>query len=138
MRSLLGRLCSKYSSLKPRLVVLFGSRARGNHLEDSDFDVLVVADTLPRDPREAFELLYDPEEPLVMPIGMNTEVFLRKLREGSTFILEILEDGVVACGDPRFLEVIHYLYSKVRPRYVRRGRAWILRREGLRGNTRGE
>jgi len=127
LRGLLERLCAKYSGLKPRLVVLFGSRARGDYLEDSDFDVLVVADGLPRDPREAFELLYDPGDPLVMPLGMSTDVFLRKLREGSTFVLEVLEDGIVACGDERFLERVRSLYSRVRPRYVRRGRAWILR-----------
>ena len=33
-----------------RAVVLFGSRARGDARPDSDIDVLVVADGLPRDP----------------------------------------------------------------------------------------
>jgi predicted nucleotidyltransferase len=106
-------------------VVLFGSRARGDHLEDSDIDVLVVADGLPRDPREAYELLYDPSEPLLSPIGMNTSVFLRRLREGSTFILEVLEDGRILCGDKSFIEEVLKLYREKRRQYIRRGKAWV-------------
>ncbi len=118
-------VCEKYARLRPRLVVLFGSRARGDHLEDSDYDVLVVADGLPRDPRKAFELLYDPSDPLVMPIGMPTDVFLRRLREGSTFLLEVLEDGRILCADKGFLEKVMKLYREVRGRYVRQGKAWV-------------
>ena len=127
MRESWERLCGKYERFSPRLVVLFGSRARGDHLEDSDIDVLVVSDALPRDPREAFEALYDPSDPLVMPIGMNTSVFVRKLREGNTFVLEVLEDGRILCGDPSFISEVTRLYREVRRRYVRRGRAWELR-----------
>ncbi len=127
MRGLLERICVKYSKLNPRLVVLFGSRARGDHLEDSDVDVLVVADNIPRDPRLAFEALYDKDDPLIVPIGMNTEVFLEKLENGDTFILEILEDGRIACGDREFEERAKNLYTMVRQRYHRRGKAWILR-----------
>lgn len=29
---------------------------------------------------------------------MNTEVFMRKLKNGSTFILEVIEDGKILCG----------------------------------------
>ncbi|MEM1595519.1 MAG: nucleotidyltransferase domain-containing protein, partial [Ignisphaera sp.] len=42
-----------------KLVVLFGSRARGNYTDESDIDILVVADNLPKDPREAFSMLRD-------------------------------------------------------------------------------
>ncbi len=119
------RLCEKYAKHRPRLVVLFGSRARGDHLETSDIDVLVVADSLPRDPREAFEKLYDPSDPLVMPVGMNTSVFLRKLEEGNTFILEVLEDGKILCGDREFIEEVMRIYREKRRQYIRRGKAWI-------------
>ncbi len=106
-------------------MVLFGSRARGDYTEESDVDVLVVADDLPRDPREAFAALYDPEEPLVQPLGMNTLVFLEKLRRGNPFILEVLEDGVILCGDPAFLELVERLYAEARRCWERRGKAWI-------------
>ncbi len=119
------RLCKKYETVNPRLVIVFGSRARGDHLEHSDLDVLVVADSLPSDPRRAFELLYDPEDPLITPIGLNTQLFMKKLNQGSAFILEILEDGIVICGDPDFKEQVLETYRSIRRCYMRIGKTWI-------------
>ena len=117
-------LCEKYSKLRPRLVVLFGSYARGDYTESSDVDVLIVSDVFPKDPREGFRMAFDPEEPKVMPVAMNTEVFLKKLRNGSTFILEVLEDGKVLCDDEGFLRVVRETFSEVRKRFRREGRVW--------------
>jgi len=122
---MLESICSKYEHLKPRLIVLFGSHARGDYTDESDIDLLVVSDMLPRDPRLSFEELFDPEEPRITPIGLNTEVFLSKLRRGEPFILEILEDGRVLCVDEKFYEEIARVFAEVRRKYVRRGRAWI-------------
>jgi len=122
---LLSNLCSKYRRYKPRLIVLFGSRARGDWLEHSDYDVLVVADELPNDPREAFAALYDPEEPLVVPIGIRSDKFLERLRRGDVFLLEIIEDGKIICADQGFLEKVVEVYKRVRRSFARRGRAWI-------------
>jgi len=122
---MLESICSKYEHLKPRLIVLFGSHARGDYTDESDIDLLVVSDMLPRDPRQSFEELFDPEEPRITPIGLNTEVFLSKLRRGEPFILEILEDGRLLCVDEKFYEEIARVFTEVRRRYVRRGRAWI-------------
>jgi len=47
-------LCKEYSKFNPKLVVLFGSYARGDYTNESDVDVLVVSDVFPRDPREGF------------------------------------------------------------------------------------
>jgi len=125
LRVLLENICKKYRDLKPRLVVLFGSYARGDYTDESDIDILVVSDHVSRDPREAFQQLYDPEEPKIMPIGMNTEVFISKLKRGEPFILEIMEDGKVLCKDPEFHNFILKLYKEVRKNYIRRGRTWI-------------
>ena len=117
-------LCSKYSKFRPRLVVLFGSYARGDYTESSDVDVLIVSDVFPKDPREGFRMAFDPEEPKVMPVAMNTEVFLKKLRDGSTFILEVLEDGKVLCSDEEFLKAVRETFSEVRKRFRREGKVW--------------
>jgi len=122
---MLESICSKYEHLKPKLIVLFGSHARGDYTDESDIDLLVVSDVLPRDPRQSFEELFDPEEPRITPIGLNTEVFLSKLRKGEPFILEILEDGRVLCVDEKFYEEIAKVFTEVRRKYVRRGKAWI-------------
>ena len=60
-----------------------------------------------------------------MPVAMNTEVFLKKLRNGSTFILEVLEDGKVLCSDEGFLRVVRETFSEVRKRFRREGRVWM-------------
>ncbi|WP_256202660.1 nucleotidyltransferase domain-containing protein [Sulfuracidifex tepidarius] len=96
---MLERLCNNYSKkVNPKIVILFGSRARGDYTNESDIDVLVVSDALPKDSREGFGILFDPNEPEVEPAAMNTEVFMRKLKNGSTFILEVIEDGKILCG----------------------------------------
>ncbi len=118
-------LLTKYRRFSPKLVMIFGSRARGDFTDESDLDVLVVSDELPKDPREAFSLLYSEEYPRVMPLGMNTPVFLRKLKEGSTFILEVIEDGKVVMADEEFLSTVLRLFREMRGRYRREGKLWI-------------
>ena len=120
------KLCSMDKVSKLRLVVLFGSYARGDYTEESDIDVLVVADDLPRDPREAFEKLVIMEEPRITPIGLNTEIFLKKLERGEPFILEIIEDGKIVCYDEEFLERIMRIYREKRKHYKRVGDLWIM------------
>ena len=50
---------------------------------------------------------------------------MKKLAEGSTFILEVLEDGKVLYADEGFLNSVMGEYSRVRPRYKRAGKTWI-------------
>ncbi|WP_252896897.1 nucleotidyltransferase domain-containing protein [Metallosphaera hakonensis] len=65
-----------------KLIILFGSRSRGDFTEHSDYDVLVVDDDIPKDPRRVSDQLYAkvlamfPGE--VDPVFMNSEVFLKK------------------------------------------------------------
>ncbi|ABP95209.1 MULTISPECIES: nucleotidyltransferase domain-containing protein [Metallosphaera] len=117
--------CDLFQDLNPRLVILFGSYARGNYTNNSDVDILVVSDKLPKDPREAFRMAYRIEEPRVIPTAYNTEVFLKKLRDGSTFLLEVIEDGVIMCGDEGFILTVKKIFQEVRKRYRREGKLWI-------------
>ena len=41
LREFIGRVKEKF---KPEKVLLFGSRARGEHLDDSDYDILIVSE----------------------------------------------------------------------------------------------
>ena len=112
-----------------KLMILFGSRARGDYTQYSDYDVLVVGDEIPKDPRKVSDELFlriirmFPGE--VDPVFMNTEVFLRKLREGSPFILQIIEEGKVLEKDEEFWREVLEIYSEVRPLYERRGKVWV-------------
>lgn len=123
----LNELVERYKKkLTLRLVVLFGSRARGDYTDRSDIDIFVVADDLPKDPRESFAMLRDIDFVSVHPVGSNTESFLKKLREGNVFIIEILEEGKVVYSDKEFLEQVMSIYRKTRSRYTRRGKTWSL------------
>lgn len=53
----LRELAERLSRYGVRFVVLFGSRARGDYTDESNVDVLVVADELPDDPREAYDVV---------------------------------------------------------------------------------
>jgi len=123
----LGKLVGKYEKkLALRLVVLFGSRARGDYTDRSDVDILVVADDLPKDPRESFAMLCDIDFINVHPIGFNTGSFLKKLKEGSVFIIEILEEGKIIYADKEFLEQVMSIYREIRSKYARQGKTWSL------------
>ena len=119
------KLLNKYLSFKTRLVLLYGSRARGDYTDESDVDVLVVADLLPEDPRRSFSMLFSSRYPSVIPLGMNTKVFIKKLKEGSTFVLEALEDGKILYADKEFLNDVKKLFMETRKRYLRKGKTWI-------------
>jgi predicted nucleotidyltransferase len=117
-------ICKLYKDLKPKMVILFGSYARGDYTNESDIDVLVVSDNLPLDPRESFAITYNPEYPKIMPVAMNTSVFIKKLESGDTFILEILEDGKIICGDEEFIKETLIKYKEVRKKFKREGKVW--------------
>ncbi|MDT7892011.1 MAG: nucleotidyltransferase domain-containing protein [Thermoproteota archaeon] len=117
-------ICKLYKDLKPKLVILFGSYARGDYTNESDIDVLVVSDNLPLDPRESFAITYNPEYPKIMPVAMHTSVFIKKLESGDTFILEILEDGKIICGDEEFIKETLIKYKEVRKKFKREGKVW--------------
>jgi predicted nucleotidyltransferase len=55
INALLQRLTSVYS---PKEVLLFGSRARGTHREDSDIDLCLIFDKLPKRKLEMLQDLY--------------------------------------------------------------------------------
>ncbi len=92
IKDFLRRIKRKYS---PEKVILFGSRARGEHLEDSDVDLIIVSkkfegmNFLERIRRVATEwrglvaiepLCYTPEE-------------FEKMRKGITIVREALKHG---------------------------------------------
>lgn len=49
---------------------------------------------------------------------------MKKLDEGSTFILEIIEDGKILRGEKEFEREVLERYKKIRKRFRRKGRLW--------------
>lgn len=87
----------------PRKVVLFGSRARGRERPDSDWDILVIADsTEPRCERSAplYGVLSDLRQAVDILVYTPTEV--EEWRDvASAFITTAMREGKVLYEDQR-------------------------------------
>ncbi len=77
---------------------LYGSRARGDHRPDSDYDVFVV---LGERTRPVIDALYDAVVDVVCETGslvslkiVSRENFKRSTAAGSPFVANVLHDGV--------------------------------------------
>lgn len=124
------RLTGKVRGLK--LVVLFGSFARGDWREGSDADVLVVAEGLPSDPRERWDMLCaEVKGVLVEPHAYTPEEFEEMIEHGRMKALDPLLEEVVLYADPGYLEgVRRRLREAVRRLGLRRVEEGWARRDG--------
>jgi predicted nucleotidyltransferase len=130
LKKLLGELkelVARFADYRVRLVFLFGSYARGNYTNESDIDLLIVADNLPSDPREAYEIFLKQFNLglRIHPVCLNTNTFRKLLENESTFIMEILEDGRVIYADEAFLSETMEKYREIRKKWSRRGKMWV-------------
>ncbi|MCH1771075.1 MULTISPECIES: nucleotidyltransferase domain-containing protein [Metallosphaera] len=109
-----------------RLIMLFGSRARGDFTESSDYDMLYVDDDIPKDPKRVDNQLYlkivnmFPGD--VDALFMNTEVFMKKLYSSDPFILQIIEEGRIIEKDDKFWEKVIEVYREKRKEWVKVGK----------------
>ena len=84
---------------KPIKIILFGSYAYGNPMEDSDIDLLIIKETKERraDRFVAVKrIIYDPNRKIpVSPLVYEPKELEERVRIGDDFILEILDKGIV-------------------------------------------
>lgn len=80
-------------------VVVFGSVARGDWNDESDIDVLVVADDLPDAPLERLAAVGAPED-RVEPVVWSVADWQRERRRGNPIVADALAHGVWLVGDP--------------------------------------
>ena len=86
-------LISRY---KPRKVIVFGSRARGNSSPGSDHDVLIIKETSTRRMLRREEAMRGIRQTIPLDLLILTPDELEFLQnEGSPFIRDILDNGVV-------------------------------------------
>ncbi|MBS7611940.1 nucleotidyltransferase domain-containing protein [Candidatus Bathyarchaeota archaeon] len=121
----------KADKLKPKLVILYGSFARGDWHRGSDLDLLVVSDDVPLDYRDRWDILYTvimgfPVEPHVY----TTQEFEEMLVHGRMTVLDALTEGVVVYADEKFMEKVDKMLKetmeKLQPRKISVG--WELRK----------
>lgn len=85
----------------PKRILLFGSRARGNHRSDSDYDFVLIGDisSLPKIERmqRASDLLY--------PLGITADVFFYSEEEFNNWKEEFSPIPEVALREGRELDL---------------------------------
>lgn len=111
----LEKFCAEAKTLRARAVILFGSMAGGQHTEESDADVCLIADGLPED---LFQRRYlAPSGYRYLSVfGFHPQEFLKELRMGNTFILDIVHEGKLLYNDG-FFEQVQTTYQQVIQRY---------------------
>ncbi|WP_297514499.1 nucleotidyltransferase domain-containing protein [Thermococcus sp.] len=114
-------------ALNPKLILLHGSIARGTFGIGSDVDILIVAESLPKNPNERLKLLYSLDRtraPLDPKAYTPTEV-LKMLRKGHPLIMDAMEDGIVLHADESYLRELMKTFQSAKGKYRRFDRGWI-------------
>jgi len=118
-------------------VILFGSRAKSIARVDSDYDMLLVADSLDVDPNDREEMVASAVADILLnsgirisPIVLTKEEAEAEAKSGSPLFSSILSDYKVLYDPNKYgvqlLDLIKQSRSEMR--YVERGRAWNLAR----------
>ncbi len=118
LREVVEKLRSRY---RVYAIVLFGSRARGDWMPWSDYDLLVIADyrTSYLDRlREIIELLKNIPLP-IEPHPYTLEESMELLRRGNPIVVDALEEGKVLYSTMEF-EKLKKLYLELKRRGLRR------------------
>jgi Polymerase beta, Nucleotidyltransferase len=79
-------------TLPVQFVLVIGSRARGEHREESDLDLYIAAEGAPDDPERAPVVPNQHFQVLIVPPG----VLLNNCRAGEEYALSFAQDGLVA------------------------------------------
>jgi len=108
-------------TLRPKLVILYGSFVRGDWHEGSDLDVLLISDDVPPSFKDRWDLLYDvvkgfPIEPHIY----TTQEFEDMLAHGRMTILDALTEGETLYADDEFYEkttrMLQEVMKKLKPK----------------------
>jgi len=90
-------------------IVVYGSVARGEAGEDSDIDLLIVGrdrEIRRRVSEISYEIDYENKfETFITPIYFTREEFEHRVKVGSPFVYQVLEDGVALYDDGTFKRV---------------------------------
>jgi len=81
---------------QPKEVLLFGSRARGNHWKGSDYDIAIISEKFKDiDFRERIIMVYElVEEPLNVEVLCYTPEEFEKRKDELCIVRKIFEEGV--------------------------------------------
>jgi len=124
--------------LEPKLIILFGSHARGDFTEESDIDICVVAENLPENlfERRSLSGLYRVTN--LRAIGYLPEELLEELERPNLFLYDVLEEGIVIHADRNFLEKVIKRKEENKKKFglIKEHGGWRITRDVKENNTR--
>lgn len=85
-----------------QFVLVVGSRARGNHREESDLDLYIEAEGAPNDPKKAPAVTSEHFDVLIVPAG----VLVWNVRGGDDWARKYALEGLVASDNGSFREAL--------------------------------
>ena len=107
--------------LKPKLLVIFGSIAKGDFGVGSDVDILIVSDLLPKN---FLFLLNDTFAP-IEPVGYTSEEFKKMISKGHPTALDAIHDGIILYKDEKYEKEIRSLFKEVIGKVKREEFGWV-------------
>ena len=113
--------------LNVKAVILFGSRARGDWMPWSDYDLLIIADFKERyldRISKVLDILKNIHLP-VEPHPYTISEALEMLRKGNPIIVDALEEGRILYSTAEF-EILTKEYEKLKKRGLRRTNTTIV------------
>ena len=119
------RLIERFFGENARVVILFGSRARGEAREDSDYDVLIVVKYRTDEPlfwRELFRLEMEEETPYDVLIVSEDE-----LTADNPILWSVLTGYTVLKGESEWKAILDSPRGKIKskkPVFVEEGKVW--------------
>ncbi len=93
-----------------RAVVLFGSRARGDAVRWSDYDLFVIADDLPPNFRQRLAFLWDGKPDGVDVLGFTPTEARQSIHRG--LVLDVALEGRPLYGNMRWLRTAAQAYVR--------------------------
>lgn len=131
VNSLKKLISQKSDTLKPKLVILYGSFVRGDWHQGSDLDVLLISDSVPTNFKDRWDLFYDvvmgfPIEPHIY----TTKEFEEMLTHGRMTVLDALTEGETLYADDEYLkkttETLREVMRRLKPKKTKIG--WELKK----------
>jgi len=107
----------------PLLIIMFGALPRGNYTYNSDVDALLIMDT-----PATWNEIYAFGGGVVQPISKTREDFIKQLKRGNPFFIQIMEEGIILHAKKGILEEFKSVASDTisKMRMIRVERGWEL------------
>ncbi|MBC7080809.1 MAG: nucleotidyltransferase domain-containing protein [Thermoplasmatales archaeon] len=113
--------------LGAKLIILYGSIAKGNFGVGSDIDILIVSDALPENFLERLKVLFLLNESFapIEAIGYKSDEFRKMVVNAHPIALDALYEGIILHKDEKYEKEIRKIFREVMKRVRKEDFGWI-------------